>query len=116
MRLSSGNRIRDYRLCATKPFCIGTLLSLGLFQATMGFLIVGPVFSVFVDLFIGISGYILMLTSVSQAILGEWKISRPGQITLNIILAIGFLLIVFTIIKVEMHGIKSEETPKHETY
>lgn len=97
-------------------FCIGTLLSFGLFQATIGFLVVGPVFSVFFDLFIGIIGYILLLTSIWQAVFGSWKMSRTQQIILNIILALGFLLIVFAIVKIEIHGIKVEETPQHETY
>jgi len=97
-------------------FCIGSLLSFGLFQATMGFLIFGPVFPAFFDLVIGIIGYILLLTSIWQAIFGLWKMSRAGEIILNIILALGFLLIVFAIVKIEMHGIKVEETPQHETY
>ena len=97
-------------------FCVGTLLSFGLFQATMGFLTVGPVFPAFVDLFIGILGYMLLLTSIWQAIFGSWEMSRIVQIGLNIILALGLLLIVFTIVTIEIHGIKIQEPPHHETY
>lgn len=97
-------------------FCIGTLLSFGLFQATMGFLIVGAISPVFLYLFIGLIGFTLIITSVWQAIMGPWILPRFAQTTLNIVLGIGLLLIIFAIVKIEIHGIKVEETPRHETY
>jgi len=98
------------------PFCVGALLSYGLFQSLMAYLTVGLGTPVFICLAIGIVGYGLLVLGVSQAVLGSLSIIGIKEKILNIILAVGFIFFVVQLVVVEIHGIKTEEPPKYKTY
>jgi len=98
------------------PFCVGALLSYGLFQSLIEYLVFGPVISVFINLIIGIFGYALIVLGVYQAVFGSLSLSRASEKILNTIIAIGFILFVIQVVFIEIHGIKNDEPAKHETY
>lgn len=98
------------------PFCAGMLLQFGLFSGLMGLLIFGPIFPVFVDFFIGVVGYLLLVTSIWQAVFGEWKLSRTTNIVIQVVAILGLLLSIYVVIYIKIHGIPSSETPHYRTY
>lgn len=97
-------------------FCVGMLLSFGLYLATIVYLMVGVSVPFYVELFVGLAGFALLIMSVWQAILGEWVLTGPVKIIFNLVTLLGFLLIVYAVVKVEIHGIKVPEEQRHETY
>lgn len=55
------------------PFCVGAFLQFGLFSASMQYLMTGTTLPVLIQLGIGSLGFILIVTSVCRAVLGEWN-------------------------------------------
>jgi hypothetical protein len=99
------------------PFCAGLLLQYGIFSGVMMWLTAGPSFSVFFYLITGIIGYLLLLTSIWQAILGEWKLPRKLNALIQTVSILGFLFFIFQIYFIATHlPPPSDQTEHHQTY
>src|SRR5579864_9475155 len=97
------------------PFCVGLLLQFGLFSGLMVYLKYGLIFPVFVDFFVGTVGYLLLVTSIWQAVLGEWKLPRAIDILIQVIAILGLMLSIFAVFMIAKYGMPSA-TEHHETY
>lgn len=98
------------------PFCVGGMLQFGLFSGVMGLLIVGPVLPVFINLFIGTIGYLLLVTSIWQAVIGEWKLPRPIEKFIHVVAILGLIFSIIITGLIEKHGVRAEPSPHYKTY
>jgi len=85
------------------PFCAGLLLQYGLFSSVMGLLMFGLVLPIFFHLITGVIGYTLLLTSIWQAVLGEWKLTQRTNLTIQIISILGILLAIYAVVFTANH-------------
>lgn len=97
------------------PFCVGMLLQYGLFSGLMLYLIVGSVTAVYINLLIGVMGYLLLVTSIWQAVLGEWKLPRAIDIATQVVAVLGLILSISVVAYVYTHKMPNSEEV-HKTY